>query len=136
MRLRKWLRFTKCGTCEKHRAIRFDRKSSREAKEDSTRTLIAHYKWVKAERAYAHSKKVTAKQDPTKLLSIAIDGTDQLKDGLPQFQQATSAGVFHVFIFTHIMVSIVISSIFISVVLPRWTCAPPRACQVHAGADS
>ena len=94
MKLRKWLRFSKCSTCEKHRAIRFSRESSREAKEDSTRILIAHYKWVKAERAYAHSKKVQAKQQPHQLLSIAVDGTDQLPNGLPQFHQATSNGVF------------------------------------------
>ena len=93
MKLRKWLRFSKCNTCEKHREIRFDRQAPRDKKEDSTRILLAHYKWVKAERAYAHSKKVKAMQEPRQLLSIVIDGTDQLPNGLPQFTQATSRGV-------------------------------------------
>jgi hypothetical protein len=91
VRLRKWLRFSKCVTCEKQRKIKFNRHASVEQKQDATKTLISHYKWVKAERAYAHTKKIRAIQCPTEILSIAIDGTDQLPNGLPQFRQATSA---------------------------------------------
>jgi hypothetical protein len=89
LKLRKWLRFTQCGECAKWRAIRWDRKSSRDEKREAIRELVKHYKFIKKERATAHAKAAQAIERPTEVLSIAMDGTDQLPRGLPQFSVDT-----------------------------------------------
>ncbi len=90
VKLRKHLRFSKCFTCTENRNIKWDRKSSPEAKAKAMATLVLHFKEVKQERAYALAKKAMAIERPHEVLSFAIDGTDQLPKGLPQFRVATA----------------------------------------------
>ena len=78
MKLKKYLRFSKCPTCEKLRAARWARTSSRVEKEEAMAKLIDHYHHVKRERAYAMHKAQQAIERPMEVLSIAIDGTDQV----------------------------------------------------------
>jgi hypothetical protein len=91
IKLRKWLRFSKCTFCEKYRAIRWARSTSKTDKADAINQLLDHYQLIKAERGYATSKANRAMECPTSALSIAIDGTDQLPKGLPQFSRDTSS---------------------------------------------
>ena len=86
IKLHKWLRFTKCDDCDRLRKVRWNNKLSYEERQQAQRDLHDHYKFVKAERALAESKKVRAMLQPTKYLSLALDGTDQLPNGLPQFR--------------------------------------------------
>ena len=90
VKLRKWMRFSKCGVCESNRKIKWDRTTSHDEKALATETLVAHYKQVKRERAYALSKAQQAVERPKEFLSIALDGTDQLPKGIPQFNVDTS----------------------------------------------
>jgi hypothetical protein len=91
VKLRKWVRFSKCSICQDNRKIKWDGSASREEKELATTTLLQHYKDVKHERAYALSRAQQAVERPTEFLSIAMDGTDQLPKGLPQFSVDTSS---------------------------------------------
>jgi hypothetical protein len=90
IKLRKYLRFSKCGTCEELRAIRFDQKQPAATRKNAQRQLLLHYADIKHERATAEARKQYAIQNPTEVLSIAMDGTDQLPNGLPQFAQPRS----------------------------------------------
>jgi hypothetical protein len=90
IKLRKWLRFSKCSTCAEFRRVRWARNTSATEKADAMIKLRSHYKFVKSERAYATAKANLAIERPTEALSIAIDGTDQLPKGLPQFSVDTS----------------------------------------------
>ena len=56
VKLRKWLRFTKCSVCEHWRKVRWDFKNSPEARNEAMLELEAHYVMVKHERAYALEK--------------------------------------------------------------------------------
>lgn len=86
IKLHRWLRFTKCDTCDRLRTQRWNTKLSMEEREAAQQELLDHYKFVKAERALAESKKIKAMLQPHKYLSLALDGTDQLPNGLPQFR--------------------------------------------------
>ncbi|MEI7578378.1 MAG: hypothetical protein WCK51_15930 [Armatimonadota bacterium] len=84
--LRKYLRFAKCSECELLRteyAATLDpslRKSIRQAFGD-------HIVTVKDERLAYASICADARRSGTDVLSVAMDGTDQLPFGLPQFAQ-------------------------------------------------
>jgi len=91
VKLHRWLRFTKCTECTDLRAIRRDSKSTLAEKRQAGNDLREHYLWVKRERQETHLKKVRAMLEPRKYLSLAIDGTDQLPHGLPQFRDQTTA---------------------------------------------
>ena len=86
MKLHRWLRFTKCPDCDRLRQIRWNRKSTQIAKDEARNELQEHYRFIKEERAYAEMHKVKGILNPRKYLSIAMDGTDQLPNGLPQFR--------------------------------------------------
>ena len=90
IKLRKHIRFSKCSTCESLRKIRWSRQSTIQQRQKSQIDLIQHYADVKAERAYAASKRQLSMVHRTEVLSIALDGTDQLPRGLPQFRVTTS----------------------------------------------
>ena len=97
IKVRKWTRFTRCDFCEKHRAIQNSSRSSNEQKCDAIVQLTDHYRHITMERAYADSKAFRARAHPQEVLSLAIDGTDQLPNGLPQFERSTGsvAGAHH-----------------------------------------
>ena len=97
IKVRKWNRFTRCDFCEKQRTIQHSQRSSVFQKQKAILELVDHYKFIAMERAYAESKKARALTSPNEILSLAIDGTDQLPNGLPQFSRSTSsdAGAYH-----------------------------------------
>jgi len=90
IKLRKHIRFSKCSTCERLRQIRWSRQSSIKERQKCQIDLLKHYADIKAERAYAASKRQLSMVHKTEVLSIALDGTDQLPRGLPQFRVTTS----------------------------------------------
>lgn len=53
IKLRKWLRFAKCGECERLREIRWNRATLPEARAAATTELFKHFQFIKEERAYA-----------------------------------------------------------------------------------
>jgi len=88
VQLRRVLRFTKCERCSTLRDIRWDRQQSVEKRNTAMKDLKDHYSFVKKERGYALMKAHRGVIDPSNVLSIAQDGTQQLPNGLPQFAQA------------------------------------------------
>ena len=88
VRLRRVLRFTKCKECESLREKRWDRSASQESRDKALSDLQTHYRFVKGERGYALTKAHKGVINPTKVLSMAQDGTSQLPNGIPQFAQA------------------------------------------------
>lgn len=74
VKLRKYLRFSKCCYCVLHRAVRWNATSTIEQKKDAMGKLRLHYEWVQEERAHARVKQNLAIVERDKYLSIAIDG--------------------------------------------------------------
>jgi hypothetical protein len=74
VKLRKYLRFSKCCFCVLHRGVRWDKKTSKKQKKHAMARLREHYRWIRQERAYARVKQNLATLYPDEYLSIAIDG--------------------------------------------------------------
>ena len=106
VKLRKYLRFSKCCFCVLHRAIRWSKKSTKKEKKEAMARLREHYRWIHHERAYARQKQNYAITQPDKYLSIAIDGylcacvscffldeavgrCENLSHGVPHFPELT-----------------------------------------------
>ena len=86
--LRKYLRFSKCKECVELRKIKWDRTADKKDRQQAGRDMIAHWRIVKGERAFAVSKKLLALENDD-VMSIAMDGTDQLPFGVPHWAQHT-----------------------------------------------
>ena len=108
--LRKYCRFAKCSFCLKYKAIKNDRKKSLAERNQAKSLLLGHRKvfllcfvffcfffflmllfvssqFVYEERAVEHSRRMKSILEPRDSITIAMDGTDQAVNGLPQFRQ-------------------------------------------------
>jgi hypothetical protein len=83
VRLRKFTRFTKCGTCLELKEQK--KKHGHLSKVDPKvkQRLIEHYLQIKRYRAHAMMASLRAKVDPECYISIAQDGTEQMGFGYP-----------------------------------------------------
>jgi hypothetical protein len=89
VKLRKYLRFTKCCTCVKWRQVRWSKQSTKEQKLEALDKLKTHYAYIKQERGYARMKRNQAWAHPDEVISIAIDGCENLAHGIPHFPEVT-----------------------------------------------
>ena len=89
VKLRRYLRFSKCCFCVLHRAVRWDKTTSKKKKREAMTRLREHYRWIRQERAYARVKQNLAILHPDEYLSIAIDGYN-----LPTFSSLLFSHVF------------------------------------------
>ena len=105
VKLRKYLRFTKCCYCVKWRGTRWSKQATTAQKAEAKEKLREHYSYIKCERAYGRAKQNQAIQEPDKYLSIAIDGCENLPHGLPHFPEVHAQHS----IIPFIVVSLVIS---------------------------
>jgi hypothetical protein len=92
VRLRKHCRFSKCSFCVHWRGVATSRDVSAFVKADAKNRLKQHYGWAQArERGYYHFKRDRAVKSPEDYISIAIDATDKLNNGLPHFFEKTKS---------------------------------------------
>jgi hypothetical protein len=91
VKLRKYLRFTKCCTCVKWRTVRWSKTASAEEKAVAMTKLKEHYDYIKQERAYARLKRNHAWTHPSEVMSVAIDGCENLAHGIPHFPEISKA---------------------------------------------
>ena len=92
VKIRAHCRFSKCEFCVHHRTIIYDTRSTSVEVMRAKDALAVHIKWVCGrERQLYRFKKDQAILQPAKFLSIAIDGTDPLTNGLPKYCEATKA---------------------------------------------
>ena len=90
IRLRKHCRFTKCPFCVTQREVSQDRNLSPETRQEAKRKLRLHLSWAhKRERGLYMEKIAKARKEPSKYISIAIDGTDKFPNGFPHFFEVT-----------------------------------------------
>jgi hypothetical protein len=87
VKLRKYLRFTKCCKCVKWRTIRWSKESTQAQKDEAMDELKAHYDYIKLERGFARMKQNHAWTHPDEVISIAIDGCENLAHGIPHFPE-------------------------------------------------
>lgn len=82
VKLPKESRFTKCKTCTvlKCHARKTD---NLEERQHVSMKLGGHRRGVMKERMYYYSKRQEARQNPSRCLSMIVDGMDQAKTGLP-----------------------------------------------------
>jgi hypothetical protein len=88
IRCRKHCRFAKCDFCIERRAILQDQTRLADhplAKE----RLTLHLTWAHSrERGLYHKKQAEALSNPKDVMSISLDGTDQMINGFPHFWEA------------------------------------------------
>ena len=67
------MRFSKCSTCiDKKEQIGYS--MSTRVKDEARTTLMKHYELVKKERSVYYHKRLLARSEPDKYLSIIVDG--------------------------------------------------------------
>jgi hypothetical protein len=91
VKLRKYLRFTKCCFCVKWRAVQWDVKKPKAEKHNAMVLLREHYRKIKLERSYARWKANEAILQPQEALSMAMDGCENLPHGVPHFPEVSKA---------------------------------------------
>ena len=88
IRLRKHCRFAKCDFCEEWKGRMHDQSVDAAVRAEAKERYTEHANWAHVrERGFYHTKKLKAEKDPTNFMSIALDGTDQMYQGLPHFGQ-------------------------------------------------
>ena len=88
IRIRKHCKFAKCDFCQKWKAILHERTTSAALRAEAKERFMAHCKWAHVdERGMYHAKQREAVSKPSEFMSVALDGTDQMKDGFPHFGQ-------------------------------------------------
>jgi hypothetical protein len=87
LKVRKWMRFSKCEECLLLRAVRDAPRAdkTKEERNQARSNLNCHYHRVKAERHYSIRKQYAAEMNPEECIYISLDGTDQLGYGFPHF---------------------------------------------------
>jgi hypothetical protein len=87
LKVRKWMRFSKCATCINLRANRDapPGKATKKERDEAGEELNVHYQNVKEERRYSLQKQADAELHPDESMYISLDGTDQLGYGYPHF---------------------------------------------------
>jgi hypothetical protein len=87
LKVRKWLRFSKCAECILLRSVRDAKRGTKTQKQsaEARSNLNDHYQRVKAERHYFMRKQYAAEMSPEECIYISLDGTDQLGYGFPHF---------------------------------------------------
>ena len=88
IRIRKWMRFTKCDTCVDLRELHAKTKCNKRHVNIKTE-LHRHVLFVRRERDSYYQRRRESVDNPEQVLSIIIDGADQQVYGLPYYYQRT-----------------------------------------------
>ena len=108
LRLRKHCRFAKCTFCVTQKELQADQTTTEADKAESRERSRLHISWaLTRERGMYHRKVAKAVQEPTKVLSVALDGTDKMINGFPHFWRTTKEDAKGKRLFLHTQVGIV-----------------------------
>lgn len=107
IRLRKHCRFSKCTECIQLKLVKDDRKLRMQTRQEAHTGLDKHYRYIKRERTLQLKRAWDAIKDPTKVLTICQDATNQLPFGFPNYVEIDKTLFNHSRIKTHLMIDIV-----------------------------
>jgi len=102
VKVRKHCRFSKCSFCILQRQLRDSHTRNRSVVAAANARLEGHYKFVKHERTVHTTKVKECRLDPTKTLCASMDGTSQLRFGLPSFKEISKLDCGNVRIQNHL----------------------------------